>query len=185
MNDQAEARRNESARVPGHPAWMTCRLSRCCGVLGSLASLATIGVNEESAGHDRSVSSRPGHGQASHPAIKQHGQPESGTLPSRSSPVGATMTDVTRVDFSLVVYREDDAWEASSAARSRCSFLISPRRWTGCTLVVMLEPCTMCAGAVTATRLDWLLCGARRSQGQGAAGSPWDVLRDCRLLSAR
>ena len=59
---------------------------------------------------------------------------------------------------------------------------MSRRRWRldGCTLVVTLEPCTMCAGAVTAARLDRLVYGAADPRA-GAAGSLWDVLRDRRL----
>src|SRR4030088_386818 len=53
-------------------------------------------------------------------------------------------------------------------------------RLDGCTLVVTLEPCTMCAGAVTAARLDRLVYGATDPKA-GAAGSLWDVLRDTRL----
>jgi putative tRNA adenosine deaminase-associated protein len=46
------------------------------------------------------------------PAIKQRRLRESGTIPSWSRADGMTMTDVTSADFSVVVYREDDAWEA-------------------------------------------------------------------------
>lgn len=53
-------------------------------------------------------------------------------------------------------------------------------RLDGCTLVVTLEPCTMCAGAVVLSRLARLVYGARDPQA-GAAGSLWDVLRDRRL----
>ncbi len=53
-------------------------------------------------------------------------------------------------------------------------------RLTGCTLVVTLEPCTMCAGAVTAARLDRLVYGAEDPKA-GAVGSLWDVVRDPRL----
>ena len=52
-------------------------------------------------------------------------------------------------------------------------------RLTGCTLVVTLEPCTMCAGAVLLARLDRLVYGAADPKA-GAAGSLWDVLRDRR-----
>lgn len=45
-------------------------------------------------------------------AIKQRGLRESDTIPSWSRAVGVTMSDVTSADFSVVVYREDDAWEA-------------------------------------------------------------------------
>ncbi len=53
-------------------------------------------------------------------------------------------------------------------------------RLAGCTLVVTLEPCTMCAGAVTAARLDRLVFGADDPRA-GAVGSLWDVVRDRRL----
>ena len=48
------------------------------------------------------------------------------------------------------------------------------------TLVVTLEPCTMCAGAVLAARIQRLVYGARDPRA-GAAGSVWDVLHDPRL----
>jgi len=53
-------------------------------------------------------------------------------------------------------------------------------RLEGCTLVVTLEPCTMCAGAVGLARLDRLVFGAFDAKA-GAVGSLWDVLRDRRL----
>ncbi|GIH64922.1 tRNA adenosine(34) deaminase TadA [Microbispora siamensis] len=53
-------------------------------------------------------------------------------------------------------------------------------RLTGCTLVVTLEPCTMCAGAAVLARVDRVVYGAVDEKG-GAAGSLWDVLRDRRL----
>jgi tRNA(adenine34) deaminase len=56
------------------------------------------------------------------------------------------------------------------------------RRWRldGHTLVVTLEPCTMCAGALVAARITRLVYGAADPKA-GAAGSLWDVLRDRRL----
>ena len=53
-------------------------------------------------------------------------------------------------------------------------------RLTGCTLVVTLEPCTMCAGAVTMARIGRLVYGAEDPKA-GAVGSLWDVVRDRRL----
>ena len=53
-------------------------------------------------------------------------------------------------------------------------------RLDGHTLVVTLEPCTMCAGAITAARIARLVYGAADPKA-GAAGSLWDVLRDRRL----
>lgn len=50
----------------------------------------------------------------------------------------------------------------------------------GCTLIVTLEPCVMCAGAVLAARLPTVVFGAWDEKA-GAAGSVYDVLRDRRL----
>jgi tRNA(adenine34) deaminase len=53
-------------------------------------------------------------------------------------------------------------------------------RLADCTLVVTLEPCTMCAGALLAARIPRLVFGAADPRA-GAAGSAWDVLHDPRL----
>lgn len=55
-------------------------------------------------------------------------------------------------------------------------------RWrlAGTTLVVTLEPCTMCAGALVLARVDRLVFGAWDAKA-GAVGSLWDVVRDRRL----
>ena len=53
-------------------------------------------------------------------------------------------------------------------------------RLAGCTLVVTLEPCTMCAGALVLARVDRLVFGAYDDR-LGAVGSLWDVVRDRRL----
>ncbi|MCW2880377.1 MAG: CMP/dCMP deaminase zinc-binding protein [Sphaerisporangium sp.] len=53
-------------------------------------------------------------------------------------------------------------------------------RLAGCTLVVTLEPCTMCAGAAVLARVDRVVYGAVDEKA-GAAGSLWDVVRDRRL----
>ena len=55
-------------------------------------------------------------------------------------------------------------------------------RWRldGCTLVVTLEPCTMCAGALVLARVDRLVLGAWDEKA-GATGSVRDVVRDGRL----
>ncbi|GAB3857183.1 tRNA adenosine(34) deaminase TadA [Nocardioides maradonensis] len=53
-------------------------------------------------------------------------------------------------------------------------------RLEGCTLVVTLEPCTMCAGALVLARVQRLVFGAYDDKA-GAVGSLWDVVRDRRL----
>jgi tRNA(adenine34) deaminase len=62
-----------------------------------------------------------------------------------------------------------------AAARARGEW-----RLAGCTLVVTLEPCTMCAGATVLSRVDRLVFGAYDDRA-GAVGSLWDVVRDRRL----
>ena len=61
------------------------------------------------------------------------------------------------------------------AARARGEW-----RLEGCTLVVTLEPCTMCAGATVLARVDRLVFAAFDPKA-GAVGSLWDVVRDRRL----
>jgi tRNA(adenine34) deaminase len=53
-------------------------------------------------------------------------------------------------------------------------------RLTGCTLVVTVEPCTMCAGALVLARVARVVFGAWEPR-TGAVGSLWDVVRDRRL----
>lgn len=53
-------------------------------------------------------------------------------------------------------------------------------RLSGCTLVVTLEPCTMCAGASVLSRVERIVFGAWDEKA-GAVGSLWDVVRDRRL----
>jgi len=53
-------------------------------------------------------------------------------------------------------------------------------RLEGCTLVVTLEPCTMCAGALVLARVGTVVFGAWEPK-TGAVGSLWDVVRDRRL----
>lgn len=54
-------------------------------------------------------------------------------------------------------------------------------RLDGCTMVVTLEPCAMCAGAIAQSRISHLIFGAWDEKA-GAVGSVWDVLRDPRSM---
>jgi tRNA(adenine34) deaminase len=54
-------------------------------------------------------------------------------------------------------------------------------RLDGHTIVVTLEPCAMCAGAIAQARIKTLVFGAWDAKA-GAVGSVWDVLRDPRSL---
>ena len=54
-------------------------------------------------------------------------------------------------------------------------------RLDGCTIIVTLEPCAMCAGAITQSRISKVVFGAWDEKA-GASGSVWDLLRDPRAL---
>jgi tRNA(adenine34) deaminase len=103
---------------------------------------------------------------------------------SEDVPVGAVVLDDAgavigaghnrqEADGDPTAHAEIVAVRQAAAARGQW-------RLDGCTLVVTLEPCTMCAGAVIAARLDRLVYGAADPRA-GAAGSLWDPLRDRRL----
>ncbi|MFI9580909.1 tRNA adenosine(34) deaminase TadA [Streptomyces sp. NPDC052236] len=74
----------------------------------------------------------------------------------------------------------DPTAHAEVLAIRRAAARLGEWRLTGCTLVVTLEPCTMCAGAIVQSRVDRVVYGARDEKA-GAAGSLWDVVRDRRL----
>lgn len=99
-------------------------------------------------------------------------------------PVGAVVLDAE----GSVVGRGRNRREADGDPSAHAEILAlrmsgqSRRDWRldGCTLVVTLEPCTMCAGALLAGRVARLVYGAADPRA-GAAGSVWDVLHDPRL----
>ncbi|MFC4328742.1 tRNA adenosine(34) deaminase TadA [Streptomyces andamanensis] len=74
----------------------------------------------------------------------------------------------------------DPTAHAEVLALRRAAARTGEWRLSGCTLVVTLEPCTMCAGAAVLARVDRVVYGARDEKA-GAAGSLWDVVRDRRL----
>ncbi|GAB2733266.1 tRNA adenosine(34) deaminase TadA [Streptomyces bullii] len=74
----------------------------------------------------------------------------------------------------------DPTAHAEILALRRAAAGLGEWRLAGCTLVVTLEPCTMCAGALVQSRVDRVVYGARDEKA-GAAGSLWDVVRDRRL----
>ena len=99
-------------------------------------------------------------------------------------PVGAVILD----DAGLAIARghnrreadRDPTAHAEIVAIRQAARALGSWRLTDLTLVVTLEPCTMCAGAITAARLGRLVYGAEDPRA-GAVGSLWDVLRDTRL----
>ncbi|GIE34135.1 tRNA-specific adenosine deaminase [Actinoplanes italicus] len=74
----------------------------------------------------------------------------------------------------------DPTGHAEVLAIRRAAARLDTWRLEGCTLVVTLEPCTMCAGALTLARISTLIFGAWEPK-TGAVGSLWDVVRDTRL----
>ncbi|GGJ43659.1 tRNA-specific adenosine deaminase [Streptomyces brasiliensis] len=100
-------------------------------------------------------------------------------------PVGAV---VLSPDGTTVLARGHNEREATGdptahaevLALRRAAAALGEWRLAGCTLVVTLEPCTMCAGALVQARVDRVVYGARDEKA-GAAGSLWDLVRDRRL----
>lgn len=99
-------------------------------------------------------------------------------------PIGAVVLDpdgtvlgagrnVREVDADPTGHAEVVALRAAARARGEW-------RLDGCTLVVTLEPCTMCAGAAVLARVERIVLGAWDAKA-GAVGSLWDVVRDRRL----
>jgi tRNA(adenine34) deaminase len=74
----------------------------------------------------------------------------------------------------------DPTGHAEVLALRQAAASVGGWRLSGCTLVVTLEPCTMCAGALVLARVDRLVFGAYDEKA-GAVGSLWDVVRDRRL----
>ena len=99
-------------------------------------------------------------------------------------PVGAVILDETGTILARARNRReadrDPTAHAEIVAIRQAAAALGRWRLTDLTLVVTLEPCTMCAGAVTAARLGRLVYGAEDPKA-GAVGSLWDVLRDPRL----
>ena len=74
----------------------------------------------------------------------------------------------------------DPTGHAEIVALRTAALALGSWRLEGCTLVVTLEPCTMCAGALVHARVGRLVYGADDPKA-GAVGSLWDVVRDRRL----
>ena len=70
---------------------------------------------------------------------------------------------------------------AEIVALQKASRSIGDWRLDTCTLVVTLEPCAMCAGAIAQSRISKLVFGAWDEKA-GAVGSQWDLLRDPRQI---
>ncbi|GAA3542305.1 tRNA adenosine(34) deaminase TadA [Nonomuraea rosea] len=110
---------------------------------------------------------------------------EAGTAAARGEiPVGAVVLDPLGEVLSMAGNDRESAADPTAHAEvlalRRAAELRGQWRLSGCTLVVTLEPCTMCAGAAVLSRVARLVYGAVDEKG-GAVGSLWDVVRDRRL----
>ncbi len=99
-------------------------------------------------------------------------------------PIGAIVMDA-HGDILAVARNEreksgDPTAHAEILALRSAAAILGDWRLEGCTLVVTLEPCPMCAGAVVMSRISRLVFGAWNEK-YGAAGSAWDLVRDRRL----
>ncbi|MGI8769547.1 MAG: tRNA adenosine(34) deaminase TadA [Propionibacteriaceae bacterium] len=99
-------------------------------------------------------------------------------------PVGAVILDQQgTVIAGAANEREltgDPTAHAEILALRRAAERVGSWRLDRHTLVVTLEPCTMCAGALVQSRIDRLVIGAWDPKA-GAVSSLWDVVRDPRL----
>ncbi|QDH11232.1 nucleoside deaminase [Nocardioides dongxiaopingii] len=75
---------------------------------------------------------------------------------------------------------QDPTGHAEVVALREAARTLGSWRLGGCTLVVTLEPCTMCAGAAVLARVERVVFAAHDDKA-GAVGSLWDVVRDRRL----
>lgn len=99
-------------------------------------------------------------------------------------PIGAVVLDgdgrVVAVGHNRRVADADPMAHAEVLALRSAAEGIGSWRLDECTLVVTLEPCTMCAGAVVQARVGRLVFGSWNDE-MGAVGTLWDVVRDRRL----
>ena len=99
-------------------------------------------------------------------------------------PVGAVVVDadghIIGRGWNCREAHHDPTGHAEIVALREAACALGTWRLTGCTLIVTLEPCTMCAGAILASRVDRVVFGAWDPKA-GAAGSLRDVLHDARM----
>jgi tRNA(adenine34) deaminase len=99
-------------------------------------------------------------------------------------PVGAVLLDAGGRELAAAGNQReatgDPTAHAEILALRRAAERAGTWRLEGSTLVVTLEPCTMCAGALVLARVSALVFGAWEPK-TGAVGSLWDVVRDRRL----
>ena len=109
-----------------------------------------------------------------------------GSTSSGDVPVGAVILnkagEIVALGNNQRELLKDPLGHAEIIAIKAASRSIGSWRLDECTLVVTLEPCVMCAGAIMAARIPRVVFGAWDEKA-GAAGSVWDLLRDPRSLN--
>ena len=101
-------------------------------------------------------------------------------------PVGAIVVneqgEVLGIGHNLREENNDPTAHAEIVAMRNAATKISNWRMDDLTMIVTLEPCAMCAGAISQSRFKRLVFGAWDEKA-GAVGSVWDVIRDQRNLN--
>lgn len=100
-------------------------------------------------------------------------------------PVGAIILDAKGEVISTGVNQREllsnPVAHAEIVAIQKAASAIGNWRLDNCTLVVTLEPCAMCAGAIAQSRISKVVFGTWDEKA-GAVGSQWDLLRDPRQI---
>lgn len=100
-------------------------------------------------------------------------------------PVGAIVINSEGVvigkGFNEREANNDPTAHAEVVAIRNAASRLQKSRLDNCTLIVTLEPCAMCAGAIAQSRISKVIFGAWDEKA-GAVGSVWDVLRDPRSI---
>jgi tRNA(adenine34) deaminase len=107
-----------------------------------------------------------------------------GDHPTGDVPVGAVVYGPDGTELAAARNEREQSADPTAHAEiialRRAATARGEWRLDGCTLVVTLEPCTMCAGALVLARIAEVVFGAWEPK-TGAVGSLWDVVRDPRL----
>ncbi len=119
-----------------------------------------------------------------HPAMRLALEQAEAAARHDDVPIGAVVLDpsgavIARAGNERELHADPTA-HAEVVAIRRAAEAVGEWRLTDCTLVVTLEPCTMCAGAIVSSRIGHLVFGAYDEKA-GAVASLWDVVRDPRL----
>lgn len=100
-------------------------------------------------------------------------------------PVGAVIINADGVvigrGFNEREAKNDPTAHAEIVAIRNAAERLQKSRLDGCTIIVTLEPCAMCAGAIAQSRIAKVIFGAWDEKA-GAVGSAWDLLRDPRSI---